>query len=76
MFVADRLTKSRTLLITKKSINGDSYFSVQCSTVEGLKQNDQLWTVLLTLVEHPTVPPVLGRMQTTVFSCQLANSEI
>ena len=53
----DRLTKSRTLLITIKSINGDLYFSVQCSTVEGLKQNDQLWTVLLTLAEHPTVPP-------------------
>ena len=53
----DRLAKSRTLLITIKSINGDLYFSVQCSTVESLKQNDQLWTVLLTLAKHPTVPP-------------------
>ena len=66
----DRLTKSRTLLITIKSINGDLYFSVQCLTVEGLKQNDQLWTVLLTLAEHPTAPPpppTIGRLQTIVF---------
>ena len=79
----DRLTKSRTLLITIKSINGDLYFSVQCSTVEGLKQNAQLWTVLPTLAEHPTVPsppPPPHNRKTADDSlsipCQSANSDI
>ena len=78
----DRLTKSRTLLITIKSINGDLYFSVQCSTVEGLKQNDQLWTVLLTLAEHETAPPPppphnrKTADDSLSIPCQSANSDI